>query len=109
MVDHLPELENETPTSGVSMMDITELPEQQSSVMLFLLREQNSSNGVTLERLNTHFDSFEHLSEIVNELVKQGWLAAQGEEPDVRYRVVLRRRTHIRSNSMSNVFAMLGD
>jgi hypothetical protein len=109
MVDHSLGSGNETSSSGISMMDIAGLPEQQSWVMLFLLRQQGTADGVTMEMLQTHFETLDYLSEIIDELVKQGWVVREGEAPDMRYRVALRRRTRIRSNTMSDLLATLGD
>ncbi|NWF71289.1 MAG: hypothetical protein HXY40_19585 [Chloroflexi bacterium] len=95
--------------AGISAIDIAALPETQAQIMLFLLREQNTPDGVTLDTLKARFETLTNLAEIVAELVKQGWLVEVGEAPAVRYRIGLSRRARQRSATLTNLLARLGD
>ncbi len=92
--------------SGITPLDIADLPEPQRRVMLALLRDPRStSDGTAEETLVNKFGETEELFGTLNELIGAGWLIAMGEPPRLRYKVNLRRKR----GSSGSMWASLSD
>jgi hypothetical protein len=94
LYDHLnAQLGGDEP-SGLTTLDITELPNDQRQVVLSLLRDQAGSNdGVTRDVLGSKLtDKLNDLDAILIELARNGWVIVLGEAPNLRYRVNLRAK-----------------
>lgn len=104
--DHL---KDDQPT-GLSPLDLTELPDAQRKVMFFMLREARTATGeVERTTLETHFKGREvdDLGATLDALTQVGWLIVLGEAPSIRYRVNFR---HKRSSQLSvNLWSTLND
>ncbi|MCD4686241.1 MAG: hypothetical protein K8S97_09930 [Anaerolineae bacterium] len=102
--DHL---KDDQPT-GLSPLDLTELPDAQRKVMFFMLREARTATGeVEHTTLETHFADSEvdDLGATLDALTTIGWLIVLGEASSIRYRVNFR---HKRSSKLSvNMWAAL--
>jgi hypothetical protein len=94
--------------SGLTPLDIADLPMPQRQVMLILLRDPwASTEGITLKALQERIEDAEALADILADLTKNGWLVQYGEPPGVRYKVNLRRK---RGGSLEgNLWASLAD
>jgi hypothetical protein len=101
-------LVNEQP-SGITALDITDLPHEQKQVMLSLLRDQGGAlDGVTLDSLTVKFgDKLNDLDATLFELAHKGWLIVLGEAPNLRYRVNLRAKRG--SHSSFGLWSVLSD
>ena len=94
---------------GISTLDIADLPRTQRQIMFFLLRDQHAAlDGVTIELLKHQFEAETeaHLSEVLAELCKVGWLILFGEPPNVHYKANLRRK---RGTQLSGVWSFVMD
>lgn len=80
--------------TGITPLDITDLPADQKQIMLSLLRDQGGTgDGVPRDSLNKKFsDKLNTLDATLNELARNGWLIEMGEAPNQRYRVNLRAK-----------------
>jgi hypothetical protein len=94
--------------SGLTPLDIADLPTQQRQVMFILLRDpQASTEGITLEALQERIEDADALADILADLTKNGWLVQYGEPPGIRYKVNLRRK---RGGGLEgNLWASLSD
>ncbi|HVO44609.1 MAG TPA: hypothetical protein VMT34_18410 [Aggregatilineales bacterium] len=94
--------------SGLTPLDIADLPTQQRQVMFVLLRDpQASTEGITLEALQERMEDIDALADILADLTKNGWLVPYGEPPGIRYKVNLRRK---RGGGLEgNLWASLSD
>jgi hypothetical protein len=91
--------DDDEPKGGLTPLDIADLPAAQRKVMFSLLRDTRAATeGITAERLNEKLDAPDELDETLDALVMNGWLIAVGEEPNIRYKVNIRRK---RSSSLS--------
>lgn len=109
LYDHLSgKMGDEEPT-GITPLDITDLPTDQKQVMLSLLRDQaGMSDGVTGDMLRSKLSSkIEDLEQTVNDLSRLGWLIVSGEAPNQRYRVNLRAKRA--STSVFGLWSILSD
>lgn len=85
--------EDDDKSSGITPLDIADLPEHQRRVMLTLLRDPRStSDGTSEETLIRKFGETDELFGTLNELLSEGWLIMRGEPPQVRYKINLRRK-----------------
>jgi predicted transcriptional regulator len=91
-----------------NLLDIVDLPEAQARIMLYMMREQNEAEGVSLEMLRARFGNQEKLEEIIDELVQKDWLEVNSEGVNARYKVKLRRKTH-KSTRVTDLLAKIGD
>lgn len=99
--------ENDKPT-GLTPLDIADLPDDQRRVMFALLRDPNaSSRGLALETLQQKLSDLEDLPAILAELSKNNWLIIMGEVPNERYKVNLRRKRG--SDLGANLWASLAN
>ncbi len=81
-------------TGGITPLDIAGLPEDQKSIMFFMLRDKAAvKEGIGFEELQEHFDADEEpLVATLTQLIEDHWLIVIGEPPDERYKLNLRRR-----------------
>lgn len=87
------ELGDEEP-SGVTPLEIADLPDKERRIMLWLLRDRTAASvGVTAEVVQTSMDEApQDCSSVLQALAKDGWLISMGEPPNIRYKVNLRRK-----------------
>lgn len=80
--------------SGISPLDIADLPEEQKRILLWMLRDRSAaSEGVTAEMVQSKLDNAPaDCSTILNGLARSGWVIALGEPPNARYKVNLKRK-----------------
>jgi hypothetical protein len=85
---------NKDEPTGITPLDITDLPADQKQILLWLLRDQGGTpDGVTRDSLNAKFsDKLQTLDETLTELSRKGWLIEMGEPPNQRYRINLRAK-----------------
>lgn len=95
--------------SGLSAIDLADLPTDQKKIMLTMLRDPSSAfDGVPASVLNDKLqDSVLTLNETLAQLVNQTWLISLGEPPNVRYRLNLRAKRG--SMSKFNLWTILSD
>ena len=86
------QLDNES--AGITPVDLMRLPKSQKSIMLFLLRDvQTTMQGISPEELKRKLsDAPDDLLDILIQLAKNGWLIALGEPPQMRFKVHMRRK-----------------
>lgn len=79
--------------SGITPLDIAELPEDQKRIMFSMLRDQKaSSDGVTVSELQEQFGADEELTDTLTQLTEEAWLVVAGTPPDERYKLNIRRK-----------------
>jgi hypothetical protein len=108
--DHLSaQLNNDDEPSGLSAIDLADLPADQKKIMLTMLRDPASAfDGVPAAVLNDKLtESVPTLDETLSQLVNQSWLISLGEPPNVRYRLNLRAKRG--SMSKFNLWTILSD
>jgi hypothetical protein len=95
--------------SGLSAIDLADLPTDQKKIMLTMLRDPSSAfDGVPAAVLTEKLkDTVLTLNETLDLLVSQTWLISLGEPPNVRYRLNLRAKRG--SMSKFNLWTILGD
>lgn len=75
-------------TSGITPLDIANLPEKQKRLMFFMLRDKEAaSHGLSLEALEDKFPD-EHLDDTIEQLTTDNWLIVTDKG---RYKLNLRR------------------
>ena len=101
--------------SGMTTLDIADLPAAQRRVMFTLLRDSEAAvEGITLVDLAARLadtarpEGAPELAETLDDLTQQGWLILRGEPPRARYKVNLRRRERSGGRGL-NVWALLTD
>jgi hypothetical protein len=95
--------------SGMTALDIADLPASQRRVMFALLRDtQAGAEGVTASDVAARLDDASGLADALDALTRLGWLIRRGEPPRERYKVNLRRRSRGGGLDM-NVWALLVD
>jgi hypothetical protein len=108
LYDHLNrKLESDDAPSGVTAMDLIDLPDEQRMIMRALLRDPNGKSGISWEELAARFD--DKLSDLwgaVLELKQRGWLIEMGDYPLLSYRVNLRAKRGIQG---AGLWAALND
>ncbi len=89
-------LDAEDRPAGITTMDIIDLPGDQRSIMLALLRDPRGADGIAYDELA---ERFEHktpdLPGTLRELSQRGWLIEMGEAPALYYRINLRAKRGI--------------
>jgi len=95
--------------SGITPLDITDLPSEQKTVMLTLLRDQaGQEEGVTGDALRHRVgDRVKNFDLTIQELNRQRWLIVSGEAPNERYRINWRARRG--SESTFGLWSVLSD
>jgi hypothetical protein len=79
--------------SGLTPLDIADLPDEQRQVMVSFLRDAKETAGIlTFDALQDKHKDLDDLSDVLADLTKSNWLIRLGEEPHVRYKVNFRRR-----------------
>ena len=79
--------------SGLSPLDIAELPGDQRKAMFSLLREAKAATeGMDYDQIAKMLENPDDLDKTLAELVKNGWLIETGEAPHFRYKVNIRRK-----------------
>lgn len=73
--------------SGITPLEIAQLPEPQKSIMFFLLRDEKAAKGLTLPELAAIFPN-EALEDTIQKLIEDGWLV---DTPEGNYKVNLGR------------------
>ena len=97
-----------TKRTGLTPLDIVDLPDEQRQVMFSFLRDAKETFGVlTLDALQDKHNDLDDLSGILDDLTKLDWLTQLGEEPNVRYKANLGRRRASRLSD--NLWASLSD
>ncbi len=95
--------------SGMTTLDIADLPAAQRRVMFAVLRDSQAAvEGITSADLAARLDDPSDLAETLDALTRQGWLILRGEAPRQRYKVNLRRRGRSGGQGL-NVWALLTD
>jgi hypothetical protein len=85
--------EDDNQPTGLTPLDIADLPDGQRQVMFALLRDSRSSgDGVTAGVLREKFPQVDGLAAVLDELTRNSWLIRLGEPPNERYKVNLRRK-----------------
>lgn len=102
------QLDDDEP-SGITPLDIADLPTVQRQIMLALLRDHHAStDGVSVAALRSRMiDDSADLDGTLSELARKGWLVALGEGANVRYRVNLRPKRG--SSASANLWSNLSD
>jgi len=91
--------ENDASNSGLTPFDLTDLPETQRRVMLFVLRRAHRAGGsIDRQALSAAIADRQALAEALDVLVRRGWLIARGEPPNQHYSVNFRRKRASRLN-----------
>lgn len=80
--------------SGITPLEIADLPDSQRRIMLWMLRDRSaSSEGVDLVTLKNKITNLpEDYAGVMEMLARDGWLITMGEHPNLRYKVNLRRK-----------------
>ncbi len=109
LFDHLSSRLQGDDVSGISPVDLADLPIEQRQMMLALLRDSTSTfDGVKLETLREKLQGKdEYFDETLALLVRNRWLIALGEAPNLRYRLNFRAKRG--SNSDFNLWMVLTD
>ena len=108
--DQLGDNDDQEPT-GLSPLDLLDLPDSQRKVMSFVLRGPRTKDGeVAHAALEETLDDVDDLEDTITDLVHSGWLIAFGEGPHLRYRVNFRRKrgSHVSFNMWETLFDSLG-
>jgi len=75
------------------LIEISELPDHQKRVVNAILRDPiGTSRGLTRDILRSKLEDVTNLSEILEELDKEGWLVISTDQNETRYKVNLQRR-----------------
>jgi hypothetical protein len=100
---------NDDQSSGITPLDIVDLPDHQRSLMVLLLRDQaGAADGVAREALAAKFvGSGADFDLALLELTRNGWLVVMGEQAQLRYRVNLRAKRG--SNTGFGLWSVLSD
>ncbi len=95
--------------SGLSPVDLADLPPDQKHIMLTLLRDSASGfEGVAASTLRAKLqEKIPQYDETVAALVGQGWLIVLGEPSNLRYRLNFRAKRG--STSSFNLWSILSD
>lgn len=104
--------EDDAQPTGLSPFDLLDLPEQQRKVVSFMLRGARGSGGEVPHRLLAQsLNDVDDLGDTLDQLVRNGWLIAFGEAPDIRYRVNFRstRSSQLSLNLWSTLMDRLDD
>lgn len=106
--DHLSARLQDEP-SGLSPVDLADLPAAQKQILLTLLRDPASGlEGVGAAALRARLqDQIPQFDETIATLVGQGWLIVLGEPANLRYRLNFRAKRG--STSGINLWSILSD
>lgn len=85
--------------SGVTPLEIADLPDSERRILLWMLRDRAAAaDGVAAGAIGERMpDAPVNAAGIIYTLARSGWLIALGEAPNVRYKVNLRRKRGSRS------------
>ncbi len=84
--------DDDQPT-GLTPLDLLDLPEDQRRVMTLVLRDpQAGTGGVPLHTLQEKLSDLDTLAETLDGLVENNWLIVLGDPPNLHYKVNLRRK-----------------
>lgn len=88
------ELGGDEEPAGISPLDITNLPEDQRRILLWLLRDRTASTeGVPASVLQSQMENPpDDCADVLKGLARSGWVISLGEPPNVRYKINLRRK-----------------
>lgn len=102
-------LEEDEP-GGITPLDLTDLPTEQKTIMLALLRDQAGTvQGVTNEALRNRVGvKVADFDTVLQELEKQGWLIISGEAPKLHYRINFRAKRSSQGGALT-LWAVLSD
>ena len=86
--------DHEDEPSGVTPLEISELPPSQRNLLLWMLRDQHASaHGITPDGVLAGMrNAPDDCATLMAGLAEDGWLVAQGEPPNAIYKVNLRRK-----------------
>lgn len=94
-------LDSEDAPSGVTPMDLMDLPDDQRSILLGLLRDPRGAQGIAWEELVQRFEKkTADLWSTVLELKQRGWLIEMGDYPLLSYRINLRAKRGIQGTGL---------
>jgi len=96
--------------SGITPLDLTDLPAEQKTLMLTLLRDQAGSvQGVTDDALRAKVAArVEDFDAVLAELNQLGWLIVSGEAPNLRYRINFRAKRSSQGGALT-LWSVLSD
>lgn len=95
-------------SSGLTPLDIVELPVQQKEIMLLMLRDHRAATeGISVEELRNRLKNTDQLENTLAELTQNSWLLLMGEAPHHLYKVHLRAKR--RSGSNRDMWSMLAE
>jgi hypothetical protein len=80
--------------SGVTPLEIADLPDSQRRILLWMLRDRaTAADGIGATTLYERMpDAPDDCLKVISALARSGWVIALGEAPNVRYKVNLRRK-----------------
>lgn len=107
--DHLSAYMQDDDSTGLSPVDLADLPDEEKQIMLALLRDPASGfEGVPMDTLRDKLQGkVEGLDGLLAQLASQRWLIPLGDPPNVRYRLNFRARRG--SVSGFNLWSVLTD
>jgi hypothetical protein len=82
------------------MLELAELPEEQREIVLYFMRENYTSEGVSLDILSDRFSMLPNLPALLETLIASGWLTAFGTTPNIRYKILFGRKQDHRSKGL---------
>jgi hypothetical protein len=79
---------------GITPLEIADLPDGQRRILLWMLRDRAAAaDGIGVNGLRERMPNPpDDCAAVFNVLAQDGWVIALGEEPNVRYKVNLRRK-----------------
>ncbi len=93
--------------SGLTPLDIVDLPVHQKEVMLFMMRDHDAAMaGISLEDLRKRLNNPSHLETTLTELTQNDWLLMMGEAPNFLYKVHLKAK---RGSGNKDMWAVLAE
>jgi|SRR5215207_4437590 hypothetical protein len=103
------ELGGDDDSSGISPLDIADLPEDQKRILLWMLRDRSAgSDGVTADVLQSKLENApKNCASILKDLARSGWVIGLGEPPNLRFKVNLRRKRG--SNAGFGLWSIIND
>ncbi|MBI5931583.1 MAG: hypothetical protein HY862_19905 [Chloroflexi bacterium] len=92
--------------SGLTPLDIVDLPSHQKEVMLLMMRDHAAATqGISMEDLRKRLSNPAHLENTLVELTQNDWLLMMGEAPNFLYKVHLKAKRGSGNKDMWSVLA----
>ncbi|MBZ0318710.1 MAG: hypothetical protein K8L91_20010 [Anaerolineae bacterium] len=90
--------------TGLTPLDIVDLPAHQKEVMLLMMRDHEAATaGISIEELRRRLNNPPHLETTLAELTGNNWLLMMGEAPNFLYKVHLKAKRGSSSKDMWSV------